>query len=406
MIWEDLFAQRIGGSRFGKTTEIFKFEKIKRAKARIRRCQPTLEILDFGVGEPDLMAPKPIREALKVEVDKPENRGYADNGGPEFKRAAAEYMHAAFGVELDPETEVNHSMGTKSALAMLPPAFVNPGDVVFHTVPGYPIMATHAQYLGGETVKVPLLEENGFLPDLKRIDPALADRCKLFYVNYPNNPTGALATARFYDELIRFSARHNILIVQDAAYATLAHEGRRMSILQRPGGKDQAVELHSMSKACNMTGWRLAFFCGARWAVEALAAIKDNCDSGQFKALQRAACVGLADLPRVEEIRRHYAARLRRMVEVLRGAGFEARMPGGTFYLYVKAPRGAGSVAFATAEEASLYLLENLGVSTVPWDDTGPFLRFGAVFESVGEDDDERVLAELARRLAGAGLRF
>ncbi len=403
---EQLFADRIGGTEFGKSTEIYKFEKIKRAKARAGELHPELEILDFGVGEPDQMAPAPIREALKREVDLPENRGYADNGIPEFKEAAATSMKNLFGVELDAATEINHSIGTKPALAMLPLAFVNPGDVVFQTVPGYPVMATHSKYLGGEVVDIPLLEENAFLPDLGKIDPALADRCKLFYINYPNNPTGAVATDAFFDELIAFAKKHNILIVQDAPYATLVYGGKRISILQRPGAKDCCIELHSMSKAYNMTGWRIAFFCGATWAVEALATIKDNCDSGQFKAIQKAACAGIADESLAEGIRAHYEKRLRRIVGVLTDAGFDAKMPGGTFFLYTKAPKGAGEVVFANAEEASLYLIENVGISTVPWDNTGPFIRFGAVFESASDKDDERVLDELSTRLKKADLRF
>ncbi|MEN8255334.1 MAG: LL-diaminopimelate aminotransferase [Verrucomicrobiota bacterium] len=403
---EQLFAERIGGTQFGKSTEIYKFEKIKRAKAKVRKLHPDLEILDFGVGEPDQMAPAPIREALKAEVDKPGNRGYADNGIPGFKEAAATYMKEFFGVELDAAAEINHSIGTKPALAMLPLAFVNPGDLVFQTVPGYPVMATHAKYLGGEVVDIPLLEENAFLPDLGKIDPEQADRCKLFYINYPNNPTGAVATDGFYDELIAFAKKHNILIVQDAPYATLVYDGKRTSILQRPGAKECCIELHSMSKAYNMTGWRLAFFCGAEWAVDALATIKDNCDSGQFAAIQKAACAGIADESLAEGICTHYERRLRKMVEILKGAGFDARMPGGTFYLYVKAPKGAGDTTFANAEEASLYLIENHGISTVPWDNTGPFIRFGAVFESAGDADDERVLNELAARLQKAALKF
>ncbi|MEE9367436.1 MAG: LL-diaminopimelate aminotransferase [Pontiella sp.] len=406
MNYEQLFAERIGGTQFGKSTEIYKFEKIKRAKAKACELHPDLEILDFGVGEPDQIAPAPIREALKVEVDKTENRGYADNGIPEFKQAAASYMQNFFGVELDPGTEINHSIGTKPALAMLPLAFVNPGDVVFQTVPGYPVMATHSKYLGGEVVDIPLLEENDFLPDLSSIDPLLADRCKLFYINYPNNPTGAVATPTFYDELIAFALKHNILIVQDAPYATLVYDGERTSILQRPGAKECCLELHSMSKAYNMTGWRIAFFCGASWAVDALANIKDNCDSGQFKAIQKAACAGIADESLAEGIRVHYETRLRRMVEVLCEVGFDAKMPGGTFFLYTKAPKGAGDIEFANGEEASLFLIENVGISTVPWDNTGSFIRFGAVFESASDADDERVLNELATRLKKLDLKF
>ncbi len=406
MDYENLFAERIGGTQFGKSTESYTFEKITRATATARTTMPDLEILDFGVGEPDRMAPAPIREALKAEVDRPENRGYADNGIPEFKQAAAVYMKKFFNVDLDPETEINHSIGTKPALAMLPLAFVNPGDVVFQTVPGYPVMATHSKYLGAEVVDLPLLEENAFLPDLSKIDPALADRCKLFYINYPNNPTGAVATPEFYDDLIAFAQKHNILIVQDAPYATLVYDNERTSLLQRPGAKECTLELHSMSKAYNMTGWRLAFFCGAEWAVNALATIKDNCDSGQFKAIQKAACAGIHDESLAEAIRDHYEKRLRRMAEVLGEVGFDAKMPGGTFFMYLKAPKGAGDVDFANAEEASLYLIENFGISTVPWDNTGPFIRFGAVFESEGDADDERVLGELSARLKKADLKF
>jgi LL-diaminopimelate aminotransferase len=404
---QTLFAERIGGARFGESTEIYKFEKIKRAKAAARAARPEVELLDFGVGEPDRMAPAPIREAMKRAVDDPANRGYADNGIREFKVAAARYMSEFFGVsDLDPDTEINHSIGSKPALAMLPLAFVNPGDAVLMTVPGYPVMGTHARYLGGEVVKLPLRAETGFLPDLDAIDPAVAARAKLFYVNYPNNPTGAAPTADFFDRLIAFADRHNILIVQDAAYATLTYDGPRLSILGRPGGKDRAVELHSMSKSYNMTGWRLGFVAGSKRVVQAFAEVKDNTDSGQFKAIQVAACAGIADVALSESIREHYRRRLEKMTRVLRAAGFDARMPGGTFFMYMPAPKGAGSLSFATAEAASQFLIREASVSTVPWDDVGAFLRFSSTFEAGDEADEDRVLDELGRRLASAKLRF
>lgn len=407
MDYSKLFAERIGGARFGQTQEIYKFERIKRAKAAARKARPDVELLDFGVGEPDQMAPPAIRDALKAAVDLPENRGYADNGIREFKLAAARYMEGFFGVTgLDPDTEINHSIGSKPALALLPLCFVNPGDVVLTTVPGYPVLATHARYLGGEVVKLPLKRENGFLPDLDAIDPALADRAKLFYVNYPNNPTGAAATPEFFDRLIAFARKHQVLIVQDAAYATLIYNGPRLSILSRPAGKDCAIELHSMSKSYNMTGWRLGFAAGHARIIQAFAEVKDNIDSGQFKAIQQAACAGIADLQLSESIREHYRVRLEKLVAVLRESGFDAAMPGGTFYLYVPAPRRAGSVEFRTAEDASQYLIREHSISTVPWDDAGHFLRFSATWESRGDADDARVLQELRSRLARAELRF
>jgi LL-diaminopimelate aminotransferase len=402
-----LFAERIGGRQFGTTHEIYKFEKIKRAKREAARNHPGVELLDFGVGEPDQMAPLAIRNALKKAVDDPENRGYSDNGISEFKLAAGEYMAQFFGVKgLDPESEINHSIGSKPALAMLPLCFVNPGDVVLTTVPGYPVMATHARYLGAEVVKLPLLKENGFYPDLAGIPPQIAARAKLFYVNYPNNPTGAPPDERFFDALIAFAEKHNILIVQDAAYATLVYDRNPLSILSRPGGKNVAIELHSMSKSYNMTGWRLGFVAGNSKFVKAFAEIKDNVDSGQFKAIQLAACAGIADRALADSIKAHYEGRLRRMVKVLQGAGFQASMPGGTFYLYVPAPKAGGQVEFKTAEDASQYLIREQLISTVPWDDAGKFLRFSATFVSKNDADDDRAIDELARRLEAARLTW
>ena len=404
---QQLFAERIGGATFGTTEQLYKFEKIKRAKAAARQEHPEIELLDFGVGEPDQIAPTPIRRALKKAVDDPANRGYADNGIREFKIAAAKYLQDFFGVAgINPDTEINHSIGSKPALAMLPLCFVNPGDTVLVTVPGYPVLATHTKYLGGQVVKVPLRLENGYLPDLKSIDPDLAKRAKLFYVNYPNNPTGAAATESFFDQLISFARENNILIVQDAAYATLVYRAKPLSILSRPGGKDVAVELHSMSKSYNMTGWRLGFVAGTEKIVRAYAEVKDNIDSGQFKAIQVAACAGIADKALSDKITRHYQRRLKKMVKCLRSAGFKAEMPGGAFYLYVPAPKGAGSVEFNSAEQAADHLIRKHLVSTVPWDDVSPALRFSATFESAGSKDDDRVIAELQARLSKAGLRF
>lgn len=404
---QSLFAERIGGKTFGQSTEIYKFERIKRAKAAAREARPDVELLDFGVGEPDRMAPDVVREALKTAVDDPANRGYADNGIRDFKVAAAQYMDNFFGVDdLDPDTEINHCIGAKPALAMLPLCFINPGDVLLTTVPGYPVLATHTAYVGGEVHKLPLKKENGFFPDLASIPADMAARAKLFYVNYPNNPTGTAPTEAFYDALIAFAKKHNILVVQDAAYATLVYGRDRISIFNRPGGRDVALEIHSMSKSYNMTGWRLGFVAGPAQAVKAFAEMKDNVDSGQFKAIQVAGCAGIADVAISESIRAHYRRRLEMMVAALKEVGFDADMPGGTFFLYVAAPSGAGDTRFANAEEASQHLIRDASVSTVPWDEAGAFLRFSATFESAGEEDDERVIAELKRRLTALRLSF
>src|SRR3954452_1119765 len=185
--FQTLFADRIGGAGYGKGTEIYKFAKIKRAKRAVLAAHPERQLLDFGIGENDDMADPLVREVAKREIDKLENRGYADNGIAAFKEAAAGFMKKVFGVALDPETEVNHAIGSKPALAMLPACFINPGDVTLMTVAGYPVAATHTAYYGGEVFKLPLLEANGFYPDFASIPSEIRKRAKLLVINYPNS---------------------------------------------------------------------------------------------------------------------------------------------------------------------------------------------------------------------------
>ncbi|MBI2400729.1 MAG: aminotransferase class I/II-fold pyridoxal phosphate-dependent enzyme, partial [Deltaproteobacteria bacterium] len=252
---QGLFADRIGGSLFGKSQKIYKFEKIKRAKAEAKKNSPMTELLDFGVGEPDEMAFPLVVEALKLECAKPENRGYSDNGIAELKEAAARYLEKIYGVPgIDPVKEIIHSIGSKPALAMIPEAFINPGDGVLMTVPGYPIMATHTEWNGGRVVKLPLKEENGFLPDLDALTPDDLKGVKLLYINYPNNPTGAAATPEFFKKVVEFAKKNQIIVVHDAAYAALSFDSKPLSFLSVEGAKDVGIEIHSFSKAYNMTG--------------------------------------------------------------------------------------------------------------------------------------------------------
>ena len=289
------FAQRIGGEQFGKDTKIYKFEKIKRAKREAMAKNPGMKLIDMGVGEPDDMAFPAVVKKMQEECAKWENRIYADNGVPEFRQAAARYMKALYGVELDPETEICHAIGSKSALTLLPACFINPGDITIITIPGYPVLGTWTEYLGGEMVKLPLLEENDYLPDLESLTEDQRKRAKLLYLNYPNNPTGASATVEFFTKAVEFAKKNELLIVSDAAYAPLNFVGKPLSILSIPGAKEVAVELHSMSKGFNMTGWRLSWVCGNPLAVKAFATVKDNADSGQFIAIQKAAIAALDD---------------------------------------------------------------------------------------------------------------
>src|SRR5258707_11005585 len=192
--FQSLFAERIGGANYGKDNRIFKFEKIKRAKRAALAAHPQRQLLDFGIGENDDMAPPLVRDALKCEVDRLENRGYADNGIAAFKEAAAGFMQREFSVTLDPVTEINHAIGSKPALAMLPACFINPGDITLMTVPGYPVAGTHTRYYGGDVHNLPLLEQNNFYPDLESIPADIKKRAKLLVINYPNSPTGQTAT--------------------------------------------------------------------------------------------------------------------------------------------------------------------------------------------------------------------
>ena len=401
--FQSLFADRIGGAGYGKGTEIYKFEKIKRAKRAVLAAHPERTLLDFGIGENDEMADPAVREIAKREIDKLENRGYADNGIAAFKESAAAFMQRTFGVKLDPETEVNHAIGSKPALAMLPACFINPGDVTLMTVPGYPVAGTHTRYYGGEVHNLPLRAESGFYPDLGGIPADIRKRAKLLVINYPNSPTGAVATRDFYRKVIDFARTNQIVVVQDAAHLLLTYDGPPLSFLQVEGAKEVGVEVHSMSKGFNMIGWRMAFVAGHPKIVQAFADVKDNCDSGQFMAIQQAAKAALERPEIADRTREKYRRRLQKLVAVLRQVGFQAKMPGGTYFLYVKAPTACGDRTFANAEEASQFLIHEQSVICVPWDNAGPFLRFSVTYLAKDEKAEDALMQETAQRLGRLG---
>src|SRR6266481_1269757 len=252
--FQSLFADRIGGANYGKGTEIYKFEKIKRAKRAVLKAHPERQLLDFGIGENDDMADPLVRDVAKREIDKLENRGYADNGIAAFKEATAGFMKKVFNVALDPATEINHAIGSKPALAMIPAVFINPGDVTLMTVPGYPVAGTHTKYYGGEVYNLPLRADNGFYPDLGAIPADVRRRAKLLVINYPNSPTGAVATRAFYRQVIDFALTNRVVVVQDAAHILLSYDGPPLSFLQMDGAKEGGVGIHSMSRGINMIG--------------------------------------------------------------------------------------------------------------------------------------------------------
>jgi LL-diaminopimelate aminotransferase len=401
---QELFAERIGGVRYGKDTAIYKFEKIKRAKRAAMQAQPGTELFDLGVGEPDAMADAGIVETLSAEAAKTENRGYSDNGDSVLKNSAARYLCDVCGVTVDAETQVVHSIGSKAALSILPAAFINPGDVALMTVPGYPVFGTHAKYYGGQVHNLPLRAERNFLPDLGSIPADILARVKVLVLNYPNNPTGASATPEFFAEVVAFAKKNRLIVIHDFAYAALVFEGKPLSFLATPGALDIGLELHSTSKNFNMTGWRCGFVAGNELLVKAYADIKDNTDSGQFLAIQHASAYAF-DHPEITgRIAAKYSRRMDLLVETLRGAGFQVAKPRGSFFLYVAAPKKAvaadGTASdFANAEAFSQWMITENLISTVPWDDAGAYVRFSVTFAAKDPRDEKRVVAEIARRL-------
>lgn len=405
--FQQMFADRIGGANYGKGTAIYKFEKIKRAKRKAAADYPDRSLLNFGIGENDEMAPESVRQVMAAEINKPENRGYADNGIAVFKEAVARFMKRELGVELDPVKEINHCIGSKPALAMLPACFINPGDVTLMTVPGYPVAGTHTAYYGGSVFKLPLRAENNFLPDLDSIPADVAAKAKLLVLNYPNSPTGKVATREFFEKVIAFAKANNIVVVQDAAHMMLTFEGQPLSFLSVPGAKDVGVEVHSLSKGFDMIGWRIGWVCGHERLVQAFADVKDNSDSGQFIAIQNAAAAALDDASIPKRTREKYRRRLSKLVETLKSCGFQCSMPGGSYFLYTKSPAGTESgETFADAESASQFLITQQSIVTVPWDDAGAFLRFSVTYEAADEAEEDALMAETKKRLEQVKLKF
>lgn len=404
-----LYAERIGGKEFGNEKDIYKFEKIKRAKRQADIDNKLLPMIDLGVGEPDDLADAGIIEALYAAAGDIENRGYADNGILEYKEAAAQYLSEVYGVDhISADQEVLHVIGTKSALALIPQAFINPGDVTLITVPGYPILGTMTEWLGGEVYPLPLREENHFLPKLSEIPYDIRRKAKLLYLNYPNNPTGAIADKEFFEEVIKFAVENQLLVVHDAAYGALVFGNHKpLSFLSVPGAKEVGIEVHSMSKAFNMTGWRLGFIAGNEKAVKAIAMVKDNNDSGQFRAIQKAGSYALRHPELTAFYCEKYDRRHNKLTQVFSTCGFSVTAPSATFYEYIQIPKGTkdGQI-FNTAEGFSDYLIRRVKISTVPWDDAGAYFRVSVTFAADTIEKEDEVLGEIQRRLQECGFLF
>jgi LL-diaminopimelate aminotransferase len=405
MDFKNLFAERIGGRSFG-FAKAYKMEKIKQSKRRAMEHFPERRFLDMGIGEPDEMADQSVLDALHKAAQKRENRVYADNGGSLLKETVAKYMHTLYDVDLDSQREIVHCIGAKSALSYLPACFINPGDMVGITQPGYPILGQHVRFLGGEIFEIPLLAKNHYLPDLDSIPNDVAKKMKLLALNYPHNPTGAVATVSFFRKAVEWAFQNEVILVNDAAYAALVHDDLKpLSLLSIQGAKEVAIEIHSMSKAFNMTGWRLGWVCGQEEIIKAFSFVKDYSDSGQFLAIQEAACTALSQPEITRRTAQKYARRWKNIASVLGEKGIIVSPAKAGFFLYTSAPkwvrsRHEESLSFSSAEVCALWLLEALGIVCVPWDETEPALRFSMTFDATSAAEETAFYEELKQRLA------
>jgi LL-diaminopimelate aminotransferase len=400
---QKLFADRIGGENFGKVQQTFKFTLINNAKNEFIRNNPGVKVIDMGVGEPEELPPIDVIRSLAEEAQVKANRIYPCNGIQDFSDAAARYLARDFSIALDPKSEILHCIGTKTALAQIPLAFVNPGDGVIATVPGYPVLPRVAEWLGARMFNMPLEARNSFLPDWDDLQALVKrERPKLLLLNYPNNPTGAVASLDFFKRVVDLARENSFLIVQDAAYADYVFNGEFASPLHVDGGKDVTLELYSLSKSYNMQGYRLGFVAGGAPLIKAFGLVKDNTDNGQFIAIQRAGIHALDNCKDQLQLNRDkYARRLTRLVSILNRAGIAAQAAPGTFYLYVKVPESFRGVGIKGAQQMADLLISRYGLITVPWEEAGSYLRFSMTFE-VGTQDfasEEDVFRELEARL-------
>jgi len=328
-----------------------------------------VDVISLGIGDHDLPTPRRIVDALQEAALDPANHQYPSYFGlADLRQAIADWYRRRFGVALDPVSEVLPTLGSKDGISHVPFAFVDPGDLVLAPSPGYPIYVTGALMAEGEAHLMPLTAENGWLPDLDAIPPQAARRAKLMWLNYPNNPTGAVAGRDFLARAVEFCREHEIILCHDFPYSEIAFGGYRpASLLEVPGGRDVGLEFHSLSKTFNMTGWRVGWVCGRADLVRLLGQLKTNIDSGIFQAVQWAAVEALRG---GEEDTRAacqvYARRHRKVADVLNSLGWRLEPPRATFYVWAPVPPGYDSIGFARA------VLDQAGVNLTPGVGFGP----------------------------------
>jgi LL-diaminopimelate aminotransferase len=337
------------------------FVEISR-KIAAKRAQG-VDVISFGVGDPDIPTPPHVIDALVEAARDPANHRYPETEGlPEFRRAVAEWYERRFGLSPDPEREVLSLIGSKDGIAHVALCFIDPGDLALVPDPAYPVYAVGTLFAGGEPYYLPLREESGFLPDLDAVPPDAARRAKLLWLNYPNNPTGAVAGLDFFERAVAFARRHGLAVCHDGPYSEVAFDGYRpVSFLQAAGAREVGVEFHSLSKTYNMTGWRIGMAVGNAAMIDALMRVKSNLDSGVPKAIQRMAIAALEG-PQdcIEEHNAVYQRRRDRLVEALRALGLSVQPPRASLYVWARVPSGYTSMGFATR------LLDDVGVLVTP----------------------------------------
>jgi LL-diaminopimelate aminotransferase len=363
-----------------------------------RMMQKGMDIIDLGIGDPDLPTPPHIIEAMAVSVKDPANHRYPSYSGmEELRYAIAEWYLHRFSVNLDPDSEVLVLIGAKEGIAHLSLAFIDPGDIALIPTPPNPVYQSGTLFAGGKPYFLPLQAKNGFLPDLTTVPSDVAEMAKMLWVNYPNNPTAAVAERGFFEELVTFARRYGILVCHDLTYSEIAFDGSKpMSLLEIDGAKDMCIEFHSISKTFNMTGWRIAFAVGNREAIQGLGSIKSNLDSGVFQAIQIAGIEALTSHQNsIYEIGKVYERRRDIMVKGLNDSGFELHPPKATFYLWVPVPHPYTSVHLATR------LLEEAGVVVTPGNGFG---SAGDGYIRIALTQDEKRLSEAVERIHRVGL--
>ncbi|MBD2345038.1 pyridoxal phosphate-dependent aminotransferase [Anabaena subtropica] len=360
-----------------------------------------VDIINIGVGDPDKPTPAHILQAMREAIDDASNHNYPPyEGTQEFREAAVKWMESRFGViNLNPNTEIVSSIGSKEAIHNTFLAFVEAGDYTLIPDPGYPVYRTSTIFAGGEPFTMPLKTENKFLPDLSIIPEEVARKAKLLWINYPNNPTGALATLEFFEELVAFCKQYNILLCHDHAYSEMAYDGYKPpSVLQIPGAKDITIEFHSLSKSYNMTGWRVGFAVGNAYAIKGLSQVKTNVDSGVFKAIQKAAIAAYAtDEAELQAVMSVYQNRRDIIVKGLQFLGWPIEPPKATLYVWVPVPSGYTSTDFTTL------LLDKCGIIVSPG--IGYGMSGEGYFRIALTISDER-LHEAIERMRDAGIRY